>query len=149
MNEVKKTKDNKKTMKLLLWIIMIIVIVFAIISIANWWSNLVEESNKESAIRIEQSKKNVRIAEKMVEKELNTSSKYFQMINRSGGYFLYGTYLNVNTGSEWIDKDLEAEVQLDGASYIVSFETKRVDLKNEEREVYEPLKIIKLIKLKS
>ncbi|WP_223308645.1 MULTISPECIES: hypothetical protein [Bacillus cereus group] len=85
----------------------------------------------------------------MVEKELNTSSKYFQMINRSGGYFLYGTYLNVNTGSEWIDKDLEAEVQLDGASYIVSFETKRVDSKNEEREVYEPVKIIKLIKLKS
>ncbi len=36
---------------------MIIAIVFAILSIANWWSNLVEESNKESAIRIEQSKK--------------------------------------------------------------------------------------------
>lgn len=147
MNKVKiKVKDNKKSLKILVWIIIIIVIGYTVMSVVNWWSNFVDESNKEAAITIEQSQENVKIAEKLIEKELNTSSKYFQMINRSGGYFLYGTKLSSNTESSWIDKDLQAEVQLNDDCYMVSFETKRVDSKNEEVEMYEPVKIIKLIK---
>ncbi|KFK76603.1 hypothetical protein DJ87_5266 [Bacillus cereus] len=147
MNKVKiKTKDNKKSLKILVWIIIIIVIGYTVMSVANWWSNFVDETNKEAAITIEQSKENVKIAEKLIEKELNTSSKYFKMINRSGGYFLYGTNLSSNTESSWIDKALEAEVQLNDDCYMVSFETKRVDSKNEDMEMYEPVKIIKLIK---
>ncbi|MEZ2369605.1 hypothetical protein [Bacillus sp. RCC_6_1] len=59
---------------------------------------------------------------------------------------MFGTYLDSNSESYWIDKALEAEVQLNGECYMVSFETKRVDSKNEEIEMYEPVKIIKLIK---
>ncbi|MDF9524751.1 hypothetical protein P5815_30095 [Bacillus cereus] len=147
MNKVKiKAKDNKKSLKILVWIIIIIGIGYTVMSVVNLWSNFVEESNKEAAITIEQSKENVKIAEKLIEKELNTSSKYFQMINRSGGYFLYGKNLSSNTESSWIDKALKAEVQLNDDCYMVSFETKRVDSKNEEIEMYEPVKIIKLIK---
>ncbi|OWT49005.1 hypothetical protein [Bacillus sp. K2I17] len=146
MNKVKIKAKDKKLIKFLICILMLIAIGLAVMSIANWGENCLNESNKESAITIEQSRENVKIAEKMVEKELNTSSKYFQMINRTGNYFLFGTYLNSNTGSYWIDKDLQAEVQLNGECYMVSFETKRVDSKNEEIEMYEPVKIIKLIK---
>lgn len=146
MNKVKIKAKDKKLIKFLVRVLIIIAIGLAIMSFANWGSNSLKESNKESAITIEQSRENVKMAEKMIEKELNTSSKYFQMINRSGNYFLFGTYLNSNTASYWIDKALEAEVQLNGDCYMVSFETKRVNSKNEEIEMYEPVKIIKLIK---
>ncbi|MGA5675832.1 hypothetical protein ACPCKQ_28825 [Bacillus bombysepticus] len=146
MNKLKIKAKDKKLIKFLVRVLMIIAIGLAIITFADWGANSLKESNKESAITIEQSRENVKMAEKMVEKELNTSSKYFQMINRSGNYFLFGTYLDSNTDSYWIDKALEAEVQLNGECYMVSFETKRVDSKNEEIEMYEPVKIIKLIK---
>ncbi|MGN4544812.1 hypothetical protein [Bacillus cereus group sp. MYBK95-2] len=146
MNKLKIKAKDKKIIKFLLRVLMIIAIGLAIMTFADWGANSLKESNKEYAITIEQSRENVKMAEKMVEKELNTSSKYFQMINRSGNYFLFGTYLNSNTEPYWIDKDLEAEVQLNGECYMVSFETKRVESKNEEIEMYEPVKIIKLIK---
>ncbi|OUB77066.1 hypothetical protein BK744_09330 [Bacillus thuringiensis serovar zhaodongensis] len=146
MNRLKIKAKDKKLIKFLVRFLMIIAIGLAIMAFADWGANSLKESNKEAAITIEQSRENVKMAEKTIEKELNTSSKYFQIINRSGNYFLFGTYLNSNTESYWIDKALEAEVQLNGECYMVSFETKRVDSKNEEIEMYEPVKIIKLIK---
>lgn len=146
MNRLKLKAKEKNFIEFLVRVLMIIAIGLAIMTFADWGANSLKESNKESAITIEQSRENVKMAEKMIEKELNTSSKYFQMINRSDNYFLFGTYLDSNTESYWIDKALEAEVQLNGECYMVSFETKRVDSKNEEIEMYEPVKIIKLIK---
>ncbi|ARJ25724.1 hypothetical protein B7492_32305 (plasmid) [Bacillus mycoides] len=154
-----KKKTNKKLINFLLVFVLIVSLGFVIYLINDCWSKAVDKSNRVAAIKIEQSKENVKIAEKMVEKELNTSSKYFEMINRSGDSFSYGRRLDSNIGSPgifgiadfeyWIDNDLKCEVQVNGESYSVIFETQKVDSENEELEMYEPVKINKIIKEKS
>lgn len=141
-----KKKDNAKSIKGLIKIISIIILVTGFVVYTGLC--LIDYLNKEYAIKIEQTRANVKIAEEMVEKELNTNSKYFQMINRTNDEsdFSYGDYLDSNTDSYWIDEKLKSEVQLEGDSYIVTFETKRVDPKNEGIEMYEPVKINKIIK---
>ncbi|MDX5828888.1 hypothetical protein SIM54_22690 [Bacillus cereus group sp. BfR-BA-02147] len=144
-----KKKDKAKSIKGLIKIISMITLVTGFVVYTGLCLN--DYLNKEYAIKIEQTRANVRIAEEMVEKELNTNSKYFQMINRTNNEsdLSYGDYLDSNTDSYWIDEKLKSEVQLEGDSYIVTFETKRVDPKNEELEMYEPVKINKIIKEKS
>ncbi|MEB8995442.1 hypothetical protein ACTFRP_18575 [Bacillus cereus group sp. MYBK234-1] len=155
-----KKKTNKKLINFLLVFVLIVSFGFVIYLLNDCWSKAVDKSNRVAAIKVEQSKENVKIAEKMVEKELNISSKYFEMINRSGNYFSYGRQLDSNIGSPgifgiadfeyWIDNDLKCEVQVNGESYSVIFETQKVDIENEEiemyEEMYEPIKINKIIK---
>lgn len=99
------------------------------------------------SIKEEQTQKNIKIAEKMIEKELNISSKYFKMVGIQP--FLLGEVeveLNANTEASWIEKDLTCKVQVNGENYSVIFENQKVDAKNEELEMYEPVKINKIIK---
>lgn len=147
---------KKYVYKILVTLIVVSVFVWFIAYCVSGWSKAVDKSKKVAAIKIEQSKENIKIAEEMVAKELNTSSKYFKMINGSSDFFSSGRELDSNTGTlgifgiadfeYWMDQDLKAEVQLDGKSYMITFETKRVDTKNEEIEMYEPVKVNKIIK---
>ncbi|QUW39846.1 hypothetical protein [Bacillus cereus] len=142
---------KKKKMKLLKGLIKIssisilfaVFVVFAAICLKDYHEGI----NKENAIKIEQTQENIKIAEKMVEKELNVSSKYFKMIGQQ--IFLFSQLeveLNANTEDSWIDKDLTCKVQLNGENYSVIFETQKLNSENEELEIYEPIKINKIVK---
>ncbi|MBH0357729.1 hypothetical protein U9R71_31090 [Bacillus toyonensis] len=142
---------KKKKMKLLkglikissISILFVVFVVFAAICLKDYHEGI----NKENAIKIEQTQENIKIAEKLVEKELNVSSKYFKMVGKQTFFNVSeGVVLNTNTESSWIDKDLTCEVQVNGENYSVIFETQRVDNENEEIEMYEPVKINKIIK---
>ncbi|OWT48451.1 hypothetical protein [Bacillus sp. K2I17] len=143
-----QTKKNTRSIKGLIKSIGIIIlvvgfIVYIGISLDDYFDNI----NKEHAIKIEQTHENIKIAEEMIEKELNISSKYFKMVGIQP--YLLGEVeveLNANTESSWIEKDLTCKVQVNGENYIVIFENQKVDAKNEELEMYEPVKINKIIK---
>ncbi len=96
---------------------------------------------------MKQTQENIKIAEKMIEKELNISSKYFKVLGIQK--YLLGQVeveLNANTEESWIEKDLTCKVQVNGENYSLIFETHKVDSENEELEMYEPVKINKIIK---
>lgn len=139
-----KTKLIKGLIKILsISILFALFVVFAAICLKKYHEGI----NKENAIEMEQTQENIKIAEKMVEKELNVSSKYFKMVGQEN--FLYSQLeveLNANTEATWVDKDLTCEVQVNGENYSVIFETQRVDNENEEIEMYEPVKINKILK---
>lgn len=148
MDTQMKKKDNAKSIKGLIKIISISILVVGLVVYTGLCLiDYFDRFNKEYAIKIEQTQENIKIAENMVEKELNVSSKYFKMVGKQT--FFIATeevVLNTNTESSWIDKDLACEVQVNGENYSVIFETQRVDNKNEEIEMYEPVKINKIIK---
>jgi hypothetical protein len=144
-------KKNAKSIKGLIKIISISILVAGfVVYIGLGINDYVDETNKMIDIKKEQTQENIKIAEKMVEKELNVSSKYFKMVGKET--FLYSQLeveLKTNTESFWIDNDLTCEVQVNGENYSVIFETQKVDSKNEELEMYEPVKINKIIKERS
>lgn len=151
MDTQMKKKDNAKSIKGLIKIISISILFAGFVVYTGFCLNdYFDKTNKEFAIKKEQTQENIKIAEKIVEKELNISSKYFKMVGKQT-FFLEPeeVELNTNTEASWIEKDLTCEVQVNGENYSVIFETKRVDTKNEELEMYEPVKINKIIKERS
>ncbi|AJI09095.1 hypothetical protein [Bacillus cereus] len=94
------------------------------------------EQDKNHEIRIEQSRSNVKVAEEMVVKELNTDNKYFRMTA------VPGDLLNRNY---WITKELVSEIKTDGDEYRIYFETKKVS-NSEGLTMYEPVGIYKVEK---
>ncbi|MDK7443454.1 hypothetical protein N7X28_26095 [Bacillus sp. SM-B1] len=143
-----KTKKNKKSIKGLIIIVSIIIfIVGGLVYIGISLKEDLDKGKKEQAIKIEQTHKNIKIAEGMIEKELNISGKYFKMLGAR--IFLFvpeEVELNDNTDAYWVSKDITCEVQVNGEIYSVTFGTQKVDSENEELEMYEPVKINKIIK---
>ncbi|HDR7527016.1 MULTISPECIES: hypothetical protein [Bacillus cereus group] len=143
-----QTKKSTRSINGLIKSISIIILVVGfIVYLGLCINDYLDKTNKIIAIKTEQSQENIKIAEKMVEKELNISSKYFKMIGIQP--FLLGEVeveLNANTEASWIEKDLTCKVQVNGENYSVIFETQKVDSENEELEMYEPVKINKIIK---
>lgn len=129
---------------------LIILVVGFIVFVGICINDYLNKTNKMSAVKKEQTQENIKIAEKMLEKELNVSSKYFKMVGKQVILFApEEVELNTNKEAswiEWIDNDLTCEVQVNGENYSVIFETHKVDSKNEEIEMYEPVKINKIIK---
>ncbi|MGA4465970.1 hypothetical protein ACPA2L_25530 [Bacillus bombysepticus] len=138
-------KKNTGLIKELIKIISISILVVGFVVYIGLGIN--DYLNKMMAIKTEQTQKNIKIAEKMIEKELNISSKYFKIVGIQP--YLLGEVeveLNANTEASWIEKDLTCKVQVNGENYSVIFENQKVDDKNEEPEMYEPVKINKIIK---
>lgn len=138
-------KKNTGLIKELIKIISISILVVAFVVYIGLGIN--DYLNKMMAIKTEQTQKNIKIAEKMIEKELNISSKYFKIVGIQP--YLLGEVeveLNANTEASWIEKDLSCKVQVNGENYSVIFENQKVDDENEELEMYEPVKINKIIK---
>ncbi|MCU5024977.1 hypothetical protein OB988_21175 [Bacillus cereus] len=146
-----QTKKNTRSIKGLIKIIGISILVAGFFVYIGFGVNeYVDRGNKLLAIKEEQTQQNIKVAEKMVEKELNVSSKYFKMIGQQ--IILFSSVeveLDANTEVLWIDNDLTCEVQVNGESYSVVFETQKVNSENEELEMYEPVKINKIIKEQS
>lgn len=94
------------------------------------------EQDKNHEIRIEQSRSNVKVAEEMVAKELNTDKEDFRMTA------VPGDLLNRNY---WITKELVSEIKTDGEEYRIYFETKKVS-NSEGLTMYEPVGIYKVEK---
>ncbi|MED1305152.1 hypothetical protein BK704_01670 [[Bacillus thuringiensis] serovar konkukian] len=143
-----QTKKNTKSIKGLIKSIgMITLVVGFIVFLGICINYYMDKTNKVNAIKSEQTQENIKIAEKMVEKELNINSKYFKIVGIQK--YLIGQVeveLNANTEDFWIEKDLTCKVQVNGENYSLIFETQEVDSKNEELEMYEPIKINKIIK---
>lgn len=143
-----QTKKNTKSIKGLIKSIgMITLVVGFIVFLGICINYYMDKTNKVNAIKSEQTQENIKIAEKMVEKELNINSKYFKIVGIQK--YLLGQVeveLNANTEDFWIEKDLTCKVQVNGENYSLIFETQEVDSKNEELEMYEPVKINKIIK---
>ncbi|WP_142329680.1 hypothetical protein [Bacillus cereus] len=138
-------KKNAGLIKELIKIISISILVVGFVVYIGLGIN--DYLNKMMAIKTEQTQKNIKIAEKMIEKELNISSKYFKIVGMQP--YLLGEVeveLNANTEASWIEKDLSCKVQVNGENYSVIFENQKVDDENEELEMYEPVKINKIIK---
>ncbi|HDR6259327.1 hypothetical protein ABR780_26585 [Bacillus cereus] len=138
-------KKNTGLIKELIKIISISILVVGFVVYIGLGIN--DYLNKMMAIKTEQTQKNIKIAEKMIEKELNISSKYFKIVGIQP--YLLGEVeveLNANTEASWIEKDLSCKVQVNGENYSVIFENQKVDDENEELEMYEPVKINKIIK---
>lgn len=138
-------KKNTGLIKELIKIISISILVVGFVVYIGLGIN--DYLNKMMAIKTEQTQKNIKIAEKMIEKELNISSKYFKIVGIQP--YLLGEVeveLNANTEASWIEKDLSCKVQVNGENYSVIFENQKVDEENEELEMYEPVKINKIIK---
>lgn len=95
------------------------------------------EQDKNHVIRIEQSRSNVKVAEEMVAKELNTDNKHFQMTA------VPGDLLNRNY---WITKELVSEIKTDGEEYRIYFETKKVGNSEGDFVMYKPTGIYKILK---
>ncbi|SEG78363.1 hypothetical protein [Bacillus sp. ok061] len=144
-------KKNTRSIKGLIKIISIGILVAGVFVYIGFGVNeYVDKGNKMLAIKEEQTQQNIKIAEKMIEKELNISSKYFKMFGIQK--YVLGQVeveLNANTEDFWIEKDLTCKVQVNGENYSLIFETQEVDSKNEELEMYEPVKINKIIKEQS
>ncbi|MEI5871261.1 hypothetical protein WBS46_27610 [Bacillus albus] len=143
-----QTKKNTRSIKGLIKIISItILVVGCLVYIGISLDDYHDKITKEHNTKIEQTHENIKIAEEMIEKELHISRKYFKMLGTR--IFLFAseeTELNTNTDAYWVSKDLTCAVQVDGENYRVVFETQRVATENEELEMYEPVKIIKIIK---
>ncbi|WP_176581199.1 hypothetical protein [Bacillus thuringiensis] len=95
------------------------------------------EQEKNHEIRIEQTGSNVKVAEEMVAKELNTDNKDFRMTA------VPGDLLNRNY---WITKELVSEIKKDGEEYRIYFETKRVSNSEGDLVMYKPTGIYKILK---
>ncbi|MDA2150773.1 hypothetical protein PDN20_19120 [Bacillus cereus] len=146
-----QTKKNTKSKIGLIKVISIIIfIVGGLVYIGISWEEYLDKNNKAHAIKIEQTHENIKIAEGMIEKELNISSKYFKMLDTRTLLFLSeDAELNTNTDAYWVRKNITCKVQVNGENYSVTFETQKVDSENEELEMYEPVKINKIIKEQS
>ncbi|MGH1110340.1 hypothetical protein [Bacillus paranthracis] len=146
-----QTKKNTRSITGLVKVISIIIfIVGGLVYIGISWEEYLDKSNKAHVIKIEQTHENIKIAEGMIEKELNVSSKYFKMFGTRTLLFLSeDAELNTNTDAYWVRKDITCKVQVNGENYSVTFETQKVDSENEELEMYEPVKINKIIKEQS
>ncbi|ETE99672.1 hypothetical protein [Bacillus thuringiensis] len=143
-----QTKKNTRSKIGLIKVISIIIFIFGgLVYIGISLEDYLDKSNKEHAIKIEQTHENIKIAEGMIEKELNISSKYFKMLGTRTLLFLSeDAELNTNTDAYWVSKNITCKVQVNGENYSVTFETQKVDSENEELEMYEPVKINKIIK---
>jgi hypothetical protein len=144
-----QTKKNTKSIKGLIKSIgMITLFVGFSVFLGICINYYMDKTNKVNAIKkSEQTQENIKIAKKMVEKKLNINSKYFKIVGIQK--YLIGQVeveLNANTEDFWIEKDLTCKVQVNGENYSLIFETQEVDSKNEELEMYEPVKINKIIK---
>lgn len=98
---------------------------------------------KREAITLEQSRKNVNIAEDLVEKEFKQDKKYFRLKSVSGNSKVY---LHENTGYSWANKHLEAELELGKEKYILYFHTQKVKITDEKIDIYEPVGVSKVLK---
>ncbi|HGA0707662.1 TPA: hypothetical protein ACIQMB_004847 [Bacillus pacificus] len=142
-----KKKNTRSIQGLIKSIGMITLVVGFIVFLGICINYYMDKTNKMNAIKSEQTQENIKIAEKMIEKELNISSKYFKVLGIQK--YLLGQVeveLNANTEESWIEKDLTCKVQVNGENYSLIFETHKVDSENEELEMYEPVKINKIIK---
>ncbi|EJR50092.1 hypothetical protein IIO_06405 [Bacillus cereus VD115] len=148
MDIERKKKDNTKFGKGLMKILGIIIFgVGCLVYIGISLNDYLDEINKEHATKIEQTHENIKIAEEMIEKELNVSRKYFKMLGTRNLLFTSTEEeLNTNTDAYWVSKHITWKVQLDGENYSVIFETIRVDTEDGKIEMYEPVKINKIIK---
>jgi hypothetical protein len=95
------------------------------------------EQEKNHEIRMELTRSNVKVAEDMVGKELNTDNKNFRMTA------VPGDLLN---RSYWITKELVSEKKKDGEEYRIYFETKRVSNSEGDLVMYKPTGIYKILK---
>ncbi|BCD02783.1 hypothetical protein BC30048_p1292 (plasmid) [Bacillus cereus] len=95
------------------------------------------EQDKNHEIRIEQSRSNVKVAEEMVAKELNTDKEDFRMTA------VPGDLLNRNY---WITKELVSEIKTDGEEYRIYFDTKKVSNSEGDLVMYKPTGIYKILK---
>nr|WP_232483892.1 hypothetical protein [Bacillus cereus] len=95
------------------------------------------EQEKNHEIRMELTRSNVKVAEEMVAKELNTDNKNFRMTA------VPGDLLN---RSYWITKELVSEIKKDGEEYRIYFETKRVSNSEGDLVMYKPTGIYKILK---
>lgn len=95
------------------------------------------EQDKNHEIRIEQSRSNVKVAEEMVAKELNTDKEDFRMTA------VPGDLLNRNY---WITKELVSEIKTDGEEYRIYFDTKKVSNSEGDLVMYKPTSIYKVLK---
>ncbi|MGG0359643.1 hypothetical protein ABEY57_26025 [Bacillus tropicus] len=95
------------------------------------------EQEKNHKIRMEQTRSNVKVAEEMVTKELNTGNKDFRMTA------VPGDLLNRNY---WITKELVSDIKKDEEEYRIYFETKRVSDSEGDLVMYKPTGIYKILK---
>ncbi|KXO06140.1 hypothetical protein AYK81_00075 [Bacillus thuringiensis] len=123
-----QTKKNTGSIKGLIKSIGIITLLIGFLVFAGFCINYyLDKTNKMNAIRSEQTQENIKIAEKMIEKELNISSKYFKVLGIQK--YLLGQVeveLSANTEESWIEKDLTCKVQVNGENYSLIFETHKV-----------------------
>ncbi|MGA4465923.1 hypothetical protein ACPA2L_25285 [Bacillus bombysepticus] len=147
MKSLAVDKKKKKWKENVIGITVMIIFIALMFTLYKLYVSSSAEKEKLNAMKIEQARNNVEIAEEMVAKELNTDSKYFRMISKSEGIGgLYDQYLDVNTKAYWIDQELKVKVHVDKKSYVIHFETKRVSSNEEDLEMYKPIGIYKILR---
>ncbi|MCC2475781.1 hypothetical protein SIM55_23145 [Bacillus cereus group sp. BfR-BA-02675] len=123
--------------------VMSLISIIIVISAVVYISNKVKQDKKIDEIKIEQTRKNAGIAEGLLEKELNKDKKYFQLSNTNDDEIL-----SSSTSWIWTDSNLICHVLVDGESYKVYFKTNKLVDSDNELEMYEPVAIDKIIKIK-
>ncbi|MDV6039872.1 hypothetical protein N7X28_25890 [Bacillus sp. SM-B1] len=123
--------------------VMSLISIIIVISAVVYISNKAKQDKKIDEIRIEQTRKNAGIAEGLLEKELNKDKKYFQLSNTNDDEIL-----SSSTSWIWTDSNLICHVLVDGESYKVYFKTNKLVDSDNELEMYEPVAIDKIIKIK-
>ncbi|HFJ9454094.1 MULTISPECIES: hypothetical protein [Bacillus cereus group] len=123
--------------------VMSLISIIIVISAVVYISNKAKQDKKIDEIKIEQTRKNAGIAEGLLEKELNKDKKYFQLSNTNDDEIL-----SSSTSWIWTDSNLICHVLVDGESYKVYFKTNKLVDSDNELEMYEPVAIDKIIKIK-
>ncbi|PEV57390.1 hypothetical protein CN422_17760 [Bacillus cereus] len=124
-------KFNAKAFFIFIGIILLLIIS------ARFAQEFRAKQDKNHEIRIEQSRSNVKVAEEMAAKELNTDDEDFRMTA------VPGDLLNRNY---WITKELISEIKTDGKEYRIYFETKKVSNSEGDLIMYKPTGIYKILK---
>ncbi|MGN4725346.1 hypothetical protein ACTFR8_28510 [Bacillus cereus group sp. MYBK15-3] len=126
-------------------IAVLILLLFVIIGLcffAAFLFKIEKHKNIRIETEIEQTRKNVNIAEELIEKEINKDRKYFKLSNGDE------QLLSSDTNISWVDKNLVCHVLLEGESYEVYFKTNKIINKEDYIKIYEPVVIDKFIKIK-
>lgn len=122
---------------------MSIITIIAIISAVVFISNKSKQDKKIYETRMEQARKNVGIAERLLEKELSKDKKYFLLSDEKDDDLLGST-------TSWVkaNENLICHVLVEGKINKVYFRTNKLEDNDIGLELYEPIAIDKIVEIK-
>ncbi|MFJ5746754.1 hypothetical protein ACQKNT_25050 [Bacillus cereus] len=125
--------------KLIKMIFSIECLIFALMIWFFLWSyTWMTNEAKEDKVKSLQTYENIKIAEKLIAKELNKDIKNIKLFDNRQGKEL--------NNQKWVEEDMNCNVKTDDGKYKVYFNVKKIIDKKTNTEMYAPKNIEKLVR---